>query len=903
MKKFYFLFIAFCFFTGVNAQIINIPDANFKQKLLAASSSNKTAKDLNGNYFKIDANSNNEIEITEALATSYLDLNFSSISNLVGIQSFTNLKTLRCSQNQISSLNISSNALLITLDLSYNKLTNLNVSNNTLLTVFDCSFNQLTSLNVDSNIALIELNCFNNQLTVLNVNKNINLKSLICGSNRLAGLNVGNNVDLIKLDCSSNQLTVLDVNNNINLIGLYCDNNQIITSLNVSNNTNLKELQCARNQLSSLDVCSNTALTKLWCNNNQLTSLNVSCNNLLGVLYCNNNQLTSLDLIGNTELFYLNCNYNQLSSLNLINNKNNFQIDCNHNQLSNLILNTTGNNLSLDCSYNVLTSLNLNNVKDLQMLFCSNNQLNSLDLSNQTGWPSVNCDNNQLLSLFLKNGNSEIIRFNNNPNLSYICADESDLFNIQSLINNLGYTNCHVNTYCSFTLGGMFYTIQGNNKFDQNNNGCDVLDLPLSNLKFNITSGSIDGNLISNTSGNYSIPVQVGTHILTPVLENLTYFKVLPTNVVVDFPAQASPFTQNFCVTPNGIHSDVEVSVIPVVAARPGFDAKYKIIYKNKGNVVENGSVNLTFDDAKMDYVSSSPVFNSQSANQLIWSYTNLKPFETRTIDVVFNMNSPMETPAVNGGDVLIYTATITSANTDELPSDNTFTLNQTVVNSFDPNDITCLEGAKVSTSKIGDYVHYMIRFENTGSANATNIVVKDVVDNAKYDVNSIIPIKGSHDFTTRVNGDKVEFIFENINLPFDDATNDGYVSFKIKTKASLVAGDTFSKNANIYFDYNFPITTNTATTTIAALANQDFEFETYFNLYPNPASSNVTLETKSDIELYSVQVYNTLGQLVLVVPNAKNVKNVDVSGLTSGNYFIKINSDKGTSHTKFVKQ
>ncbi|OWP75425.1 hypothetical protein BWK62_12110 [Flavobacterium oreochromis] len=44
---------------------------------------------------------------------------------------------------------------------------------------------------------------------------------------------------------------------------------------------------------------------------------------------------------------------------------------------------------------------------------------------------------------------------------------------------------------------------------------------------------------------------------------------------------------------------------------------------------------------------------------------------------------------------------------------------------------------------------------------------------------------------------------------------------FKIKIKLNLVAGNSFSKNANIYFDYNFSITTNTATMTIAALKNK----------------------------------------------------------------------------------
>ena len=72
--------------------------------------------------------------------------------------------------------------------------------------------------------------------------------------------------------------------------------------------------------------------------------------------------------------------------------------------------------------------------------------------------------------------------------------------------------------------------------------------------------------------------------------------------------------------------------------ARPGFDAFYKIIYKNKGNQVESGSVNLTFDDSKMDFVSASatPI---QSTGLLTWDYTNLQPFETKTIDEVENPN------------------------------------------------------------------------------------------------------------------------------------------------------------------------------------------------------------------------------------------------------------------------
>lgn len=262
-----------------------------------------------------------------------------------------------------------------------------------------------------------------------------------------------------------------------------------------------------------------------------------------------------------------------------------------------------------------------------------------------------------------------------------------------------------------------------------------------------------------------------------------------------------------------------------------------------------------------------------------------------------------METPAVNGGDILNYTTTINSPAIDVLPNDNTFAYNQTVVNSYDPNDKTCLEGNTIPPSKVGDYVHYMIRFENNGTANAQNVVIKDIIDLDKFDITTLVTIKGSHDFVTNISsGNRVEFIFQNINLPFADATNDGYVSFKIKTKPTLVLGNTFSNSASIYFDYNFPIVTNTATTTIAVLTIQDFEFKNYFNVYPNPVSDILNLISKENIEVSSISIYNTLGQLILVIPNAQNTKIVDVTSLTSGNYFIKINSDKGTSNTKFIK-
>jgi hypothetical protein len=62
-----------------------------------------------------------------------------------------------------------------------------------------------------------------------------------------------------------------------------------------------------------------------------------------------------------------------------------------------------------------------------------------------------------------------------------------------------------------------------------------------------------------------------------------------------------------------------------------------------------------------------------------------------------------------------------------------------------------------------------------------------------------------------------------------------------------------------------------------------------------------LNIDVKNDIEISSISVYNMLGQLVLV--NTSADKTIDVSGLKTGNYFVKINTDKGTANSRFVKE
>ena len=318
-----------------------------------------------------------------------------NVSNLKGIEYFTELKELSCNDNQLTNLDVSKNTALMTLNCSNNQLTNIDVSKNVALTGLDCSKNQLTNLDVSKNTALMTLSCSNNQLTNIDVSKNVALTGLYCSKNQLASLDVSGCTSLVSLTCSNNQLTSLDVSKNTALTSLYCANNQL-ARLDVSKNTTLESLYCRYNQLTSLDLSKNTAMIYLECSYNQLTTLDLSKNTTMRQLDCSNNQLMSLEV---SRCSYLYCKNNLLTNLDMSKNVNLYELYCNDNQLTGLDLSKNTELSDLNCSNNQLTSLDVSGCTCLSRFLCFNNQLTSLDISNNTGLTGLNCSYNKLASL------------------------------------------------------------------------------------------------------------------------------------------------------------------------------------------------------------------------------------------------------------------------------------------------------------------------------------------------------------------------------------------------------------------------------------------------------------------------------------------------------------------------
>ncbi len=321
---------------------VNFPDDNFRSYV-----SEKCDKNKDGKLSK------NEISKIKNILCYNMN-----IKNLDGIEFFTDMKSLLCYGNRLTTLDVSKNTALTKLRCSGNQLTSLDVSKNITLTELECGGNQLTLLDVSKNTSLTRLSCSYNQLISIDVTKNIALAELECDGNKLTSLDVSKNTSLTKLNCYSNQLNSLDVSNNILLTSLNCSSNQL-ASLDVSRNIALTELFCSFNELASLDVSKNTALTKLSCCDNELKTLDVSNNKVLTELECDGNKLTLLDVSRNIEITRLGCTSNQLTSLDLNNNAVLEWINCADNQLKTLDISKNVMLHNLTCMHNIITVLDV----------------------------------------------------------------------------------------------------------------------------------------------------------------------------------------------------------------------------------------------------------------------------------------------------------------------------------------------------------------------------------------------------------------------------------------------------------------------------------------------------------------------------------------------------------------
>ncbi len=407
----------------------------------------------------------------------------------------------------------------------------------------------------------------------------------------------------------------------------------------------------------------------------------------------------------------------------------------------------------------------------------------------------------------------------------------------------------------------------------------------------------------SEQNGNYNVSV-LDTGNFTVSAATLNYYNSVPLVHTAYFNSiQQVDSLNDFAFQPNGIINDVCVKLTPVSLFRSGFDATYNISFVNNGTTTLTPTV-IFFPDTSVSFVTSSATPASVTTDSIVWNIGALTPFQSGNIVVTVNVHTGLPI-----GSLINSRVRIEPVAGDANPGCNYSEWGVFTTGSFDPNDIL-VNRDTLFTTEIPNppYLDYIIRFQNTGNDTAFNVKVLNPLDTNKLQLNTLEYVASSHPVNMNFiyHERNMEFKFDNILLPdsnVNESLSHGFIHYRIKPKTSLVLNDNIQNNAAIYFDFNDPVITNTATTHVVLPTGiASYQSPENIQLFPNPAQSEINLQHITAVE--KIQVIDVLGKIVF----EKNTNNqqylkINISQVQNGVYFVKAYSAQGVVVKKFVKR
>ena len=609
--------------------------------------------------------------------------------------------------------------------------------------------------------------------------------------NNLSGLSYFKN--LSTLNCSSNLLISLPSLPQ-SLTSLNCDNN-LLKSLPFLPQS-LTSLYCAYNQLNSLPAIP-VSVTTLACDFNYLTSFPTLPNSLVK-LSCMHNVFTSLPNLPDSLISFI-CDANQISNLPTLPNTLSY-FTCNANQISNLP--TLPNTLTyFTCNTNQISNMPAL-PKILTNLDCSANQLQSL--------PSLPDSLKELLCY----GNNNLHCLPKLPSkLNSLYIDSANILCIPNFVSGLKIIDSFGNTIntpiCNPTNNAnqcqAFPVVYGKVFTDNNSNGIkDNNETYRPYVQLNASSGT---SVVTNTNGEYTLSLNdTGTYTLTTVVP--AGFKAVPASNTFTFNNNVANLTlPDIALQPINTQDSLSVFIMPLSWAKPGQELLYGISYENVGSVYASDTVKIVYDTAHLIYDSCSMPIISHYGNTIIATKSALDPGFFNYFFAYFTIKATAVL-----GDSIFATAIISSPNTTA-----TYPTYQYVVSSYDPNFKDATPELTPVQVVNGTFIDYTIHFQNTGNDTAFNVVLSDTLS-ALLQSNILQVMATSHPCNITLKDSIIYFEFLKVNLP-DSNTNkfgsNGFVHFRLLPQNNVPAGDSIKNKASIYFDYNKPVVTNTASTLI----------------------------------------------------------------------------------------
>jgi len=458
------------------------------------------------------------------------------------------------------------------------------------------------------------------------------------------------------------------------------------------------------------------------------------------------------------------------------------------------------------------------------------------------------------------------------------------------------------NDYWVIKLTDKYNLIDGKMYADVNNNTIqDVGELGVSNKM--VTEQNTGRLSFSQQNGKYSLSV-LDTGGFSVSASTINYYNSVPLVHTAYFNnINQTDSLNDFALQPNGVINDVCINLTPVSLFRSGFDATYYISYINNGTTTLTPTV-IFFPDANVSFTSANVTPTSVTTDSVVWNIGALAPFQSGSIVVTVNVHTGLPI-----GSLINSSVRIEPVAGDANPGCNYSSWEVFTIGSFDPNDILVSRDTLFTTEIPNPpYLDYIIRFQNTGNDTAFNVKVLNPLDTNKLQLNTLEYVASSHPVNMNFiyHERNMEFKFDNILLPdsnVNEPLSHGFIHYRIKPKTSLVLNDSIQNNAAIYFDFNDPVITNTATTHVVLPTGiASYQSEEKILLYPNPAQSELNIQLTTGVE--KIQVIDVLGKIVFEKKtNSQQYLKINISQFQNGVYFVKAYSTQGVVVKKFVKR
>jgi uncharacterized repeat protein (TIGR01451 family) len=231
-------------------------------------------------------------------------------------------------------------------------------------------------------------------------------------------------------------------------------------------------------------------------------------------------------------------------------------------------------------------------------------------------------------------------------------------------------------------------------------------------------------------------------------------------------------------------------------------------------------------------------------------------------------------------------------------------------IGSWDPNDKRGFPRGFDTPNFIeaNTDIEYVIRFQNEGTDTAFTVVLIDTLS-AFLATNSVQIGASSHPYQFEYQpGNALKFTFPNIRLPAKDVNemgSIGFVKFRIKQKKDNPIGTLIENKADIYFDFNEAITTNTTRHTIGKdiflVSIDEPEGRAGLNaptikVYPNPAVEFAIFELESawGMGQKTLQLYDMQGNRIRLNSFSGSSFRFERGDLPAGMYVFSISDAKG---------